>query len=191
MLDLVRRVRWRRRILTLAVVDRLLSGISLVAVMSYRPSCHRSSNESSTSCPSSHPHGGLPSVSRLTRISRSTCILTVGIGCVKHESSRTSALIFPSSSSPSKRLAQSAARRLRTTDATPQRRHPIPKGRCLRRKASRPLSVTGADSSDVSLQCRTRRRAVGSLGSGNDHGGESPSSCLADLPSPRDRAKQT
>jgi hypothetical protein len=53
MLDLVRGVRWRRRILTLvgrilALVDRLLGGM-LVAVMSYRPSGDRSSNESSTS----------------------------------------------------------------------------------------------------------------------------------------------
>ena len=61
MLDLVRRVRWRRGILTLTVVDRLLIGILLFgAVMSYRPSCHRSCNESSTSSypSSSHSHGG-------------------------------------------------------------------------------------------------------------------------------------
>ena len=37
MLDLVRRVCWRRRILILTVVDRLLIGILFVAVMSYRP----------------------------------------------------------------------------------------------------------------------------------------------------------
>ncbi len=49
MLDLVRRVCWRRRILILTVVDRLLIGILFVAVMSYRPPCHRSSNKSSTS----------------------------------------------------------------------------------------------------------------------------------------------
>ena len=61
MLDLVRRVCWRRRILTLTVVDRLLIGILLFgAVMSYRPSCYRSCNESSTSSypSSSHSHGG-------------------------------------------------------------------------------------------------------------------------------------
>jgi len=62
MLDLVRWVCWRRRILALTVIDSLLIGILLIAVMSYRPSCHRSSNESSTSCPSSHSHGGVPSV---------------------------------------------------------------------------------------------------------------------------------
>ena len=61
MLDLVRWVCWRRRILTLAVVHRLLIGILLFgAVMSYRPSCHRSGNESSTSCPSSLIPMGLP-----------------------------------------------------------------------------------------------------------------------------------
>jgi hypothetical protein len=52
MLDLVRWVcRWRR-ILTLTLVDRRLIGrllrILLVAVVSYRPSRYRSSNESST-----------------------------------------------------------------------------------------------------------------------------------------------
>ena len=51
--------RWRR-ILILGVVTVFLVGILFVAVMSDRPSCHRSSNESSTSCPSSHSHGRFP-----------------------------------------------------------------------------------------------------------------------------------
>jgi hypothetical protein len=57
-LDLVRRVCRRRRILGLAALGRVLIGILLfVAVMSYRPSCDRSSNESSTPCPPPHSHG--------------------------------------------------------------------------------------------------------------------------------------
>ena len=85
MLNLVRWVCWRRRILTLTVVDRLLIAILLFgAVMSYRPSGHRSCNESSTSSypSSSHSHGGsLRSLDGPTSV-HPRGILVQGIGCV-------------------------------------------------------------------------------------------------------------
>ncbi len=57
MLNLVRRVCWWWHILALAIADRRLFGLLLsVAVVGYRPARYRSSNESSTSCPSPHAH---------------------------------------------------------------------------------------------------------------------------------------
>jgi hypothetical protein len=87
MLDLVRRVCGRWRIL--AIVDRLLVVLLLRlpfgAVMSNCPSRYRSSNQSSTSCPSPHTHENSLLSWLTVVVGSAVCVVTLRVGFVRRQ----------------------------------------------------------------------------------------------------------